>query len=102
MPALLFPPEEAQEGLSQPPGGPAHHQRPQTPHPLLPAQPVLLQQRQQLFLLVQQPQPLPEPEPELLQPPDEPQPQLEQQQCGGQEPQQELGPQEQPQPEPEL
>lgn len=74
-------------------------QCPQTPHPLLPSQ-SLLQQRQQLLLLVQHLQPLPEPE--LLQLPDEPEPKLEQQQCGGQEPQPEFGPQEQPQQEQEL
>lgn len=68
-------------------------QCPQTPHPLLPSQPLLVQQRRQLFLLVQQFQPLPEPQPELLQLPDEPEPKLEQQP--------ELGPQEQPQQEQE-
>lgn len=69
-------------------------QCPQAPHPLLPPQPLVLQQRRQLLLVVQQLQPLPEPQPELLQLPHEPQPKLEQQP--------ELGPQEQPQQEQEL
>lgn len=85
-------------------------QCPQTPHPLLPTQPLLLQQPQQRLLLVQQqqqplcqPQLLPEPEsqsepqqpkPDQEQDADQPQLQLPQPQPGLPEPQSE--------PEPEL
>lgn len=85
-------------------------QRPQTPHPLLPTQPFLLQQPQQRLLLVQQQQqplrqsqllPEPEsqsepqqPEPDPEQDADQPQLQLPQPQPGLPEPQSE--------PEPEL